>query len=507
MKSFFILRLLLILLTIYLINSKTISIPFKFKSIQRNNNSYSSLDFLNEYYKKELLLEINIGTPSQKVNSYLGPNSYCIELKSPESNTENIYYPYKSTSFSIDKMQNPQNNMFKIVNSKDKFNLNQNESIKLSFVSSVKLNLSTNKNISLIPKIGINNPIIFYGYFYACNNFIYDLKRLKVIDNKIFTIKCNEKFGGGEFILGNDLTKYDPIHFKEEQYYTKYFVWDFMFIYDNIYLQNSLDKTEYLNITGNTNKRQAIININSGLIIGTEEFRNFIHKICFKDLILKNICRLDLIEFTNSDTKFGNEFYVYNCNHKQFTGQDNQIHNSLNYYLSFPKLLFNSKSFEYDFELTNKDLFEQINSREYFLIIFPKIIKDQTDKDIWYLGQPFYRKYPFTINLDAKTLGFYLDKKDIYQKINDTKIAIDKNKNNSKLKNIFIRIIEILLGIGLLILSFYIGMKVKERRKKRANELKDDNYEYLSDSNKDINQIKNETKTKQFVELNSKLGF
>ena len=78
--------------------------------------------------------------------------------------------------------------------------------------------------------------------------------------------------------------------------------------------------------------------------------------------------------------------------------------------------------------------------------------------------------------------------------------------NNSKIKNIIIKISEVLLGLGLLFLAYYIGMKMKEQRKKRANELKDDNYEYISDDNKDINQIENGTINKQFVELNSKLG-
>ena len=74
------------------------------------------------------------------------------------------------------------------------------------------------------------------------------------------------------------------------------------------------------------------------------------------------------------------------------------------------------------------------------------------------------------------------------------------------LKNILIRIGEICIGIGLIILAYFIGMKVKEGRKKRANELKDDSYEYISDDNKDINNNENEHKNKQFVELNSKLG-
>ena len=37
------------------------------------------------------------------------------------------------------------------------------------------------------------------------------------IDKQIFSIKCNDKIGG-EFIIGNELTKYDSILFKEEKY-------------------------------------------------------------------------------------------------------------------------------------------------------------------------------------------------------------------------------------------------------------------------------------------------
>ena len=513
MNSYFILFLILSKINIYC--SKIISIPFKFKSPKSSYYSYNSSHFFNEYYKKELLLEMNIGTPPQKINAYLNQNTYCIEMLSPESNITNNYYPYESTTFQIDKVQN-QNNMFRLIDSYDVYNLNKNESYKLSFVTSETLNITYNKNISLIPDIGINNPMAWYGFFYSCNNFIYDLKINRAIDFKIYSIKYNNKFGG-EFIIGNDLSKYDPSHFKEEQYYTKYFVHDFMFTYDEIYMKYPWNKTEYLNITGNSNKKEAIINLNSGLIIGTEDFRNFIHNKFFKYLIeQKNICQLDLIEYNQPNSKLGNEFYIYSCNHMQFTGQANPRYQTINYYKEFLNLVINSKSFEYDFELTNKDLFEQIYSRDYFLIIFPKNIKDQKNKDIWYLGEPFYKKYPFTINLDAKTIGFYLDKKDIIKKINGTKNENKKDNsekniimkdNNSKIKNILVKIAEVMIVILLIFLAYYIGIKVKEGRKKRANELKDDSYEYISDDNKDINnETENETKNKKFVELNSKIG-
>ena len=249
-----------------------------------------------------------------------------------------------------------------------------------------------------------------------------------------------------------------------------------------------------------------LVALNSGFIIGTEDFKNFIHNIFFKYLDIKKICSLDLVKYNKTDIKFGSEFYLYNCNHMQFTGQSSQRHQTINYYSEFPKIVINSKSFEYDFEILTKDLFEQIYSRDYFLIIFPKNIKDMKNKDIWYLGEPFYRRYPFTVNLDAKTLGFYLDKKIIKPKVNNTTGLIDnKPNNNSKLKNILIRIGEICFGIGLIILAYFIGMKVKEGRKKRANELKDDCYEYISDDKKDINEINGVQKDKQLVELNSKL--
>ena len=39
--------------------------------------------------------------------------------------------------------------------------------------------------------------------------------------------------------------------------------------------------------------------------------------------------------------------------------------------------------------------------------------------------------------------------------------------------------------------SFKLGMKLKERRKKRANELKEDDYEYFAGNNQEDNKIIN----------------
>jgi hypothetical protein len=47
--------------------------------------------------------------------------------------------------------------------------------------------------------------------------------------------------------------------------------------------------------------------------------------------------------------------------------------------------------------------------------------------------------------------------------------------------------VGIIIVIGLIIISLCAWVTVKEKRRKRANELQDDNYEYLSDKNENIN--------------------
>ena len=504
MKSFI---KLIFLLKAY-ICSKIISIPFNYKSISSSYYHYNSNNFLNEYFNKNLILELNIGTPPKKVNSLISAESSCFtfKLSNKKSNTE--YYPINSQTFQDNKTPYLENacDLFN-------FNKNKNETYTISFLLKY-LSQAISKNYSYIPEIGLLTPIQYSdNYVISCPNFVYDLKSLKAIDNKIFTIKYNNKFEG-EFIIGDDLTKYDAGNYPESIYHSRYFYSEFSFSYDNILLKDNLNKVKYLNMTDNNKKKKtdAIINLNSGFIIGTEDFKNFIHTIFFEPLVKENICNLNLVNLNYTDKNLGNDFYLYSCFHSEFTGQLMGKHKVINYYEQFPDFILSSKSFEYNFELNRKDLFEQIYDKYYFLIIFPKNIKDYK-KYTWYLGEPFYKKYPFTINYDAKTIGFYIQREgDII--INNTKSVIDnknningeKESNNSKMKNIVIKIVEIIVGIGLLFGAYYIGMKVKEERKKRANELKDDNYEYLSEVNKDINDIKNETKNKTLVELNSQLG-
>jgi hypothetical protein len=243
--------------------------------------------------------------------------------------------------------------------------------------------------------------------------------------------------------------------------------------------------------------KKIFLNINSGVIIGTREYKNYIDSNFFNNLIKRKICQVDCV----------NDYFIYSCN-IEFNKGTNQQNPSTNYYSEFPELIFNSKKLEYNFIFKSKDLFEQIFDKYYFLIVFENSTKSKS-KDVWYLGEPFYRKYTFSVNIDAKTIGFY-DKKVNAKKenntennneINSTKIlddGDDVNKNNSNdnksMNKILKYVIEIIIVIGIALLAYYIGVTVREKRKKRANELKDEIYEYFPEQNKDIDENNNNQK-------------
>jgi len=499
------------------ISSGTISLPFKIK-FSKFQLFYNSTNFLNDYFKKELIGEFNIGSPPQKINGLID-YSTCFWFKKDKSNDMKKYSPKKSSSLELGNKYEFNRNY---INYLDIFYFQGiNETNKLDFLLE---NYKKESNDTYIPIIGINSPLSFSytTYIYnSCPNFFGDLKLKKLINKTIWSIKYNNKYEG-EIIIGNELFEYNPIKYPKSKFSTIYFKINLSIFFESIYVQGNSYNTEDFN--KNDSKFEitsADININSGFIIGTKEYKKYIDKYFFNKLMKRNICRVDLIKYVSknyTNIQFNNTyFYVYSCYKREFEGQASERHPSTNHFNGFPNLVFSSKTLEYDFKLTKDDLFEQISGRYYFFVIFPKNSTDNKKnnrKEIWYLGEPFYKKYSFSVNLDSKTIGFYVDKIHNYKNINNVKNfnkTQDVNKTNmdynfkGKINNVFKYIIEIIVGIILLFIAYYIGVTVREKRRKRANELKDDNYEYLPEKNKSINDVPDDSK-KQQIELNSKLG-
>ena len=116
---------------------------------------------------------------------------------------------------------------------------------------------------------------------------------------------------------------------------------------------------------------------------------------------------------------------------------------------------------------------------------------------------------------DSKAIGFY-DNNIVNEKEDSGNNFIEnkkeENNNNSTNRNegnkgsnnikekIFKNIIQYIIFFIIIIGTFFLGMKIKESRKKKANELKDDDFEYSSYN------IKNENLNgSQNIELN-KIG-
>ena len=116
----------------------------------------------------------------------------------------------------------------------------------------------------------------------------------------------------------------------------------------------------------------------------------------------------------------------------------------------------------------------KINDKLYFKVIFQTNI--DVKEIIWYLGEPFYKKYTQTYNFDSKTLGFYFKKESDKEKDKDN----DKI-DNKKLILIIIISVEVIIVIALIVLGIILWKKYRDLRKNRVNEINDDNYEYFTD--------------------------
>ena len=124
----------------------------------------------------------------------------------------------------------------------------------------------------------------------------------------------------------------------------------------------------------------------------------------------------------------------------------------------------------YTFELTHKDLFEIRGNLKYFLIVF-----DIESNYPWKFGKLFLQKYFFNFETDNKLIGFY-------NNLMSNEPIIDKAKKGSNIWLWFLwGFIVIVVGVG----GFFIGNAIKKKnRKKRANELDDEDFEYSQKNEK-----------------------
>ena len=470
------------LFNIYIIfahaSCKTVMLKFeelsdigKIQSMDSLNNDKSIYLDLYDYL---LYTTINIGEPSQLMLGIYNPETNVFEINSNDhcKNNNNYNYSYINSKSSkiITKEEGDyytpgylilNDSIFVDVIEKNEKKTEIIKDFQFKFVE-YKQNPWGKKETSDIfycAELGflINKEKITWS------KFIKFLKDKNVTDSYKVTMNYT-KNNEGYFYIGEFPHEYDINNFKEFQIVSTYTIprasfSQFRIIMDDVYVP--INET----INYNISYTEVFFNLDLGLIVCPVDYFNFIKSYFFKDYLNKSICTLE------SMSKNLNNYYMIICNDdKEFSIK------------SFPSLHFHHFELNKTFILDYNDLFYHKNNKYYFLIIYSSF-----SSSYWKLGKPFLKKYQITLDLDSKKIYFY----DNAIKENDeNKGNIDKKKNNSlDLKDILLICFCSILCICLVVVFIKL---MKRNRKKRANELKDDDYEYKGIDNTNQNNEENQ---------------
>ena len=299
--------------------------------------------------------------------------------------------------------------------------------------------------------------------------FITQLKKiLNITETYDFTFEYLNNTDG-RIIIGNEPHFYNKKKYSEKQYRISGAVdnygrnqRDFYINFDNIDLYYKLNGN-YINETISMVKSIKII-IDMGLAYGPREYKNNIDKIFFNDMKKAGKCK-------EGETK--DNLYFYYCDKAL---AENDIKNN------FPILYFEMKQFHKTFELTYQDLFRIKNDKIFFLVYF----RTYSIGNYFEIGKIFLQKYAFTFNQETKMVGYY--NFDLPGGVNQN--GDEEEKKKSIFQNAYIWLIIIGVVVVFAFLGFFIGKFFYDKaRKKRLNEVQDDNYEYSSHQKEEDNKL------------------
>ena len=448
-------------------------------------NDKTPSGIMKSIFHADLYTYIEIGTPSQKVPVFLKMSGYDYYITSSNTTVSkelderknfNILYNISNelltskNSFSYYDENSSSSNYLNSI-SLAHYSLkgyceeyHYNETIKLytdydckenikKELKSIPINIVRLTNENLSGQIGLLLPDKVY---HSEDTFFSLLKKNNMIENYYFGFVFDKNI---KLILGNDFQNIlnDKIEYKTTN------------IYDNGKHQVYYWKIEFDKITI-ANKEYGINNTISEIIydmdtlIGPYQFEVLLNELIFNKSISDGNCFKDSIY---QKIHRQNTLYFYYCK--------KSMQQTL--YSILPSLNFLSRNLNETFILSKDELFETIDDYIYLKILFyPKQeIAVFGDNIYWTLGGIFTKKYQFIFNQDSKTVGYF-------KKINE---------NTQEKGNAFIIIIEILGIILLLLLIAFVGYKlytaVLNKRKKKANELVDDNYDYSPQDVEGIN--------------------
>ena len=420
-------------------------------------DNYDEDDIISSLRKTYIEIESSFGSNMDKFKPVLDTESQAIVIPSAEYNTPgNVQKFNKSTSSTFVEqkkigMQFNGEKFYSGIFGNDNFKLGNSEVIKkkISFIIATAYS-SLTFNYYNYAFIGLKPFIIGDETKY---NIIEQMKNDDLIPNATWFLNF-ESDTKGKFVIGTlpDII-YSNIYSSEDMIQTH--------LQKNIY---SLKFGEiYYGKIDNYEKRKSVeefhtlakININTRLFQCTPDYGTIIYNSFFGKKIEDGICNQGYLQ---------DKYIYYYCHKNKFKMSEMD---NLNFVIK-------KQEGNMTFVFEPKDLFYEHKEYLYFLIIYKPEDYDSSPDSEWVLGTLFLKKYIITFNRNDNLAYFY------------TK-TINKNEQNSGNSSVkYIIIISVLSVIFISCIGFLIYyIKKNKPRKKKANELIDDEFDYTTKQNEE----------------------
>ena len=460
----------LIFLLLFQISLNMIVFPFKTAyvnqngEINKNSKEYNVTHFGRDNFDKPLYTQIEIGNPQQELKVILS-SEICGSFKIGRS-TKCVYSDEYLSKYNrnISKAFNYTD----IFNGTDPdFNFNNGSTAEETIYaySDIKLEnltkyekvgfyLGTDTNEKLCGTIGFERDDYICERMINITNY---LKRRKYINNYKFMLKYNTT-GEGIYIIGGELKDIISDYNENKTFKRKLNV-------RKAFREIEINITEIKNENDNQiiqNKTIGVFHNDFSLIFGSSLYRDYIINTTFKEYFKNGICSMKIFD-KDPSSSVNDKYQIIECDKEKFRENDLK---------EFPKLIFYTRELGSlnEFSFDYKDLFTETKYKYFFNIIF-----EPYEKLVWKFGKIFLKKYPINFDYDSETMEVY----DSYYQKKDKE---DDNKGNNEdsfwKSTTFYIIIVAALVIVTGVVGFFLGKYIYKMRKKRANELADDDYDY-----------------------------
>ena len=456
---------------------------FPFKQVNKGKNKditidkkeYNGTNYAIDNFETEVITEMKMGDPYQTVKVLLSGDSCAFKIgKSKYCVNSDEYLSYYNRNKSNDFTFTP------IYSAKDMdFNNEMGHTAEDTLTAYTDMELKNEtifKNIGfflgsdtdekLCGVVGLEKNNIICDRIY---NLVNESKKMKYTNNYNFMLKYNNNSNNeGLYIIGGEMKdiikNYNESNVFNIKLTDRVHIYKFGVEINKVFLGKDANETIDVNIAGEINNDRTFI------VVGNKYFDNFSTSF-FNKYFQNDVCSVNIYD-NDPQLVLSEKYKVIECDKEKFGKNDLKKFPRFYLYLGD---YFEERKIYFD----GIDLFTETKYKYFFNIIF-----DNNPQSKIELGKVFLKKYPVNFNYENKLLEIYDNYLEVPSEDGKNPGGDDNPKDKGNIIWIYIMIVVILVAIfG--VLGYFLGKYVNKMRKRRANELTDDDYDYKSEEQKD----------------------